>query len=93
MYKLVDLQAGPNNGKESDSRFLWTWAGLTGERARAGFWQGIISICLLIVIGGLCIAKLEMTFELLIRVAMFPVVLAKALLLEVKLRLLSTLTT
>lgn len=80
LYKLVDLQAGPNNGKESDSRFLWTWAGLTGERARAGFWQGIISICLLIVIGGLCIAKLEMTFELLIRVAMLPVVLAKALL-------------
>lgn len=80
LYKAVDLQAGPNNGALSDDRYFENWAGLTNERSTAGFWAGLVGISILIIIGGLCVAKIEFTFELLFKIVWLPIVLLRGML-------------
>ena len=74
IYKIVDLQAGPKNGQGRDSKYLHSWAGHNNERGSIMFLSGAIGILTLIVVGGLAIAKLDMTFQMAIRIFFLPFV-------------------
>lgn len=71
MFRLVDLQAGPNNGAKSDAKYFKEWSG----QERSG---GVIvltfiqSILMAIAIGGLGVAKIEVTLMFGITVLFFP---------------------
>lgn len=76
MYKLVDLMAGPNNGKQSDSRFLATWSGENSSpREVASFLSVPIMIVLFIIVIKMTLKKLSISIELLLRVLLLPIVL------------------
>lgn len=62
LYRLVDLQAGPDNGALSDSRYLDTWKGNDGKRQSIAIQAGLLSVFMLIVIGSLLLLKIEVTF-------------------------------
>ena len=76
MYKLVDLMAGPNNGKQSDSRFLAAWSGENSSpREIASLLSVPIMIVLFIIIITMTLKKLSISIELLLRVLLLPIVL------------------
>lgn len=79
IYRIVDLQAGPNNGKESDSTYLTTWSGAGLNRDSYQFRGAIVSICLMFLLGGLAIAKIEYTLLIAIQVFILPIQLALSL--------------
>lgn len=79
MYRLVDLQAGPNNGANSDSRYFDTWSG----KDNGGFTillTLIQAILMTIAIGGLGLAKIEASFMFSISILFLPFMLLYALL-------------
>lgn len=80
IYKIVDLQAGPKNGEGRDAKYLHSWAGHNSERGSIMFLSGGIGVLTLIVIGGLAIAKLDMTFQMAIRIFFLPFVFVVGLL-------------
>ena len=62
LYRLVDLQAGPSNGKGTDSRYLSTWSGESDNRLLIALQSAILGIVMFIVIGGMLLAKIELVF-------------------------------
>lgn len=80
-YRLVDLQAGPNNGAGTDPRFFQSWSGADwGERVVAGFGGGAVSILGLIVILIYGFVKIQITFVMLLMLLAMPLVFLLAML-------------
>lgn len=78
MYRLVDLQAGPDNAAKSDPRYFKTW---TGEN-RSGFIAVLTliqAILMAFAIGALGIAKIEASFMFSITLLFLPFMLLYAL--------------
>lgn len=71
LYKLVDLQFGPNKGKDSDSRYAFHWSGAEG---RGGYRiaSAIVSISLAIPIIGMSLAKIELSLIMSIMIIFLP---------------------
>lgn len=61
IYRLVDLQAGPNNGAGRDSEHFAAWSGKTGNKFVVGVSALALSVLGLLAIGGLALKKLEYT--------------------------------
>lgn len=61
MYKLVDVQAGPNNAKGRDTSHMEAWAGDSGPRFFVGLTALPAAILGLISIGSLAIKKISYT--------------------------------
>lgn len=79
IYRIVDLQAGPNNGKQSDSTYLTAWSGAGLNRDSYQFRGAIVSVCLAFLLGGLAIVKIETTLLIAIQVFILPIQLALSL--------------
>ena len=79
LYRLVDLQAGPNNAAKSDSTHFKTWTGEDRESlvALLTLIQSIVMGVALISIG---FAKIEVSFVFAILVLLFPFFLLAGLL-------------
>lgn len=80
LYKIVDLQAGPNNGAGSDSRYLTNWTGQGNNRFGIAIESAILSIFMFIVIGGMLLTKIELTFIFSILLLGLPFMLLAGLL-------------
>jgi hypothetical protein len=75
-YRLVDLQAGPNNGAGTESRYLQNWSGNNGfERSIAGVLSAIVGIIGMVTIVSFSIAKIEITFVSTLMLMFLPVML------------------
>lgn len=75
-YRLVDLQAGPNNGTGTDSRYLQNWSGNNGfERALTGVLSALVGIVGMVTIVSFSIAKIEITFVSTILLMFLPIML------------------
>jgi len=62
-YRIVDMQAGPNNGKASDGRYLEQWAGKNSFSRGLTAWLGAgTSIVGLVTITSFSILKISITF-------------------------------
>ena len=80
IYKIVDLQAGPKNGEGRDAKYFHSWAGHNTERGTIMFLSGAVGVLTLIVVGGLAIAKLDMTFQMALRIFFLPFIFVIGLL-------------
>lgn len=81
IYKIVDLQAGPNNGALSDGKYLKVWSGIdSNNRNFNQFLSGIVSFVSLLVIGGLAIIKIELKFVMLLNILFLVFILLRSLL-------------
>lgn len=79
MYRLVDLQAGPDGGANSDTRHFENWSGQSNN----GFLLLLTllqAILMSIAIAGLGIAKIEASFMFSISIIFLPFMLLYALL-------------
>ena len=79
IYRLVDLQAGPKNGAKSDGKYLTQWSGAGQNRDSYQIRGAIVSICVMFLMGGLAIAKIEYTFLIAIQIFILPIQLALSL--------------
>lgn len=62
LYRVVDMQAGPNGGEGRDARYFSTWQGHGGNRATIGVEAAALSVFTLISLGSLLLVKIELTF-------------------------------
>lgn len=85
MYKLVDMQFGPDNAKGRDTRFASTWAGDNNNRGMILFLAGITSIAMFLVVGGLTIFKIGASLDFALRLMLLPFVTLVGLFRPVKL--------
>ncbi len=85
MYKLVDMQFGPDNAKGRDTRFASTWAGDNNNRGMILFLAGITSIAVFLVVGGLTIFKIGASLDFALRLMLLPFVTLVGLFRPVKL--------
>lgn len=78
IYKLVDLQAGPENGAKSDGRYFKNWS---GQDKADGFviLTLVQSIALAVAIGTIGLAKIEATFMFAISMILLPFMLLAGL--------------
>lgn len=75
-YRLVDLQAGPNNGAGTDSSHLQSWSGNNGfERTFTGLTSGVVGIVGMVTVISFSIAKIEITFVSTLMLMFLPVML------------------
>lgn len=75
-YRMVDLQAGPNNGAGADNRYLQSWSGNNGfERAFTGLTSGLVGLIGMITILSFSIAKIEITFVSTLMLLFLPIML------------------
>ena len=75
-YRIVDAQAGPNNGAGTDSRYFEAWSGkLSGSRNTIGFMAGVVSIVGFITIAAYSIVKIEITLLTAIMLLLLPIFL------------------
>lgn len=58
IYRLVDLQAGPNNAKESDIRFFKNWSQTHQPYGWNSFFSSLFTF---VIIGGFSVMKIELT--------------------------------
>lgn len=58
IYRLVDLQAGPNNAKESDARFFKNWSQTHQPYGWHAFFSALFTF---VIIGGFALMKIELT--------------------------------
>ena len=79
IYRIVDLQAGPNDGAKSDSTYLTAWSGSGLNRDSYQLRGAIVSVCIAFLIGGLAIVKIEYTLMIAIQVFILPIQLALGL--------------
>lgn len=79
MYRLVDLQAGPNNGRGTDSTYFDTWSGGSSGGGFVGLMTTIQNVVLAIAIIGLSLAKIEVSFMFSLSVLFLPFMLLYAL--------------
>ena len=75
MYRLVDLQAGPQNGKASDTRRFETWSGMSSGGGFVGLLTTIQNIIVAFAITGLAITKIEVSFIFAISIIILPIML------------------
>lgn len=71
MYKLVDMQYGPNNGAGKDKRFADAWSGLS----RSYTWTIlalVINFLMLVIIGKFILYKLQISFSLMLNFMLLP---------------------
>ena len=80
MYRLVDLQAGPNDGEGTDSRYFEAWAGSNNYSWYVIILTLVQSILMAFAIGGLGIAKIEVSFMFSISIIFLPFMLLYGLL-------------
>lgn len=79
MYRLVDLQAGPQNGKNSDTRRFETWSGMSSGGGFVGLLTTIQNVIVAFAITGLAITKIEVSFIFAISIIILPIMLLVAL--------------
>lgn len=79
LYRLVDLQAGPDNAAASDSRYFDIWSG-KDTNGFLVFLTLIQSIAMGIAIVGLGVAKIEVSFMFSISILFLPIMLLYGLL-------------
>lgn len=61
-YRVVDVQAGPNNGAASDGRYFESWSGdQPGTRSVIGLMAGFVAFIGFITIAAYSIVKIEIT--------------------------------
>lgn len=72
MYRLVDLQAGPNNGAGTDPRYFSDWSGNGFNRAVIGPFAGLIGIFGAVVIIAYSIAKIQIAFVTTLMLVLIP---------------------
>lgn len=78
MYRLVDLQAGPDGGAGTDSRYFDTWSGNGAGNSFIALLTIIQTIIIFIAITGLGIAKIEVSFLFALTIVFLPFVLLYA---------------
>lgn len=72
-YRLVDLQAGPDNGKESDKRYFQDWSGGNwGDRMTIGIMSPIVALFGAITIVVYAITKIQIAFATVIMLLFLP---------------------
>lgn len=75
-YRIVDMQAGPNNGTGRDGRYLQSWSGNNGfERSITGLISGFVGIVGMVTIISFSIAKIEITFVSTLLLLFLPIML------------------
>lgn len=79
IYKIVDLQAGPNNGALSDDRFLSAWAGIDGNRPWLSFVNMISTLFISIVVIIFSFAKIQYSVLVSIYILVLPMMLLGAM--------------
>lgn len=72
MYRLVDLQAGPNNGAGTDGRYFEAWKGSGFDRAIIGPVSAIIAIVGAITVIVYSIAKIQIAFVISMMLILLP---------------------
>lgn len=79
-YRIVDLQAGPNNGAASDGRYFDSWSGQhTGYRTTVGLLSGFVSLIGFITILVYAFFKIEVTIVSTLMLLFLPFVLLMGL--------------
>lgn len=78
-YRLIDLQAGPNNGAASDATYYDDWANTTllksFNRSFITLLSVVVSIFGLVSIGFYALAKIKVTFLATILLVLLPIIL------------------
>lgn len=74
LYRLVDLQAGPNNGAKSDTRYFESWSG-KNSNVFIVFLTFAQALLMGLAIAGLGIAKIEASFMFSITIIFLPFML------------------
>lgn len=80
IYRIVDAQAGPDNGAGRDGDHFAAWAGKTGNKFVVGMGALALSVMGLLAIGGLALKKLEYTLMAIILLLCSPFMLLMGLL-------------
>ena len=62
LYRIVDAQAGPNDGAGRETRYYKAWTGSNNSRFMISQLALILAIFMVIVVGSLLIIKIEVTF-------------------------------
>lgn len=79
IYRLVDLQFGPNNGANSDTRFADVWAGID-RPASSGIMAAIASFVMMITLGTFSIYRLSVSLSLVINIGLITLMGIRSLL-------------
>ena len=87
MYRLVDLQAGPNDGAGTDSKYFESWSSGDNGGAFIAVLTTIQSIVVSIAIIGLGMAKIEASLIFSMSIVFLPLMLLYALLPQGKMKL------
>lgn len=80
LFRLVDLQAGPNNGAGTDSSNFATWSGKDDGSFFIGLLTTMQAILAAIAIAGLSITKIEVSFLFSLSIIILPIMMLFALL-------------
>ena len=92
MYRLVDLQAGPNNGAGTDSRYFETWSGKSGN-IFINILTNIQAITASIAISSLGFLKIEASLLFSLNIIFLPFMLLYSLLPKGRMKLKSYMAT
>lgn len=76
LYRIVDLQAGPNNGEGTDSRYFDAWSGANwGTRLTVGFVSPIVAATGMFAIVTYSVTKIVISFTTVLLLMMLPIFL------------------
>lgn len=71
-YRIVDAQAGPNNGKDSYGRYFGKWSGMESSRLGNAFFGAGVAILGAITVITYAVAKITVTFTVTILLMVLP---------------------
>lgn len=71
MFKLVDLQFGPNNAKGRDTRFASQWASRSGKNG-AGLLGVVVSFVMLLILGKFLVYKIQLSLSMFLQIMLLP---------------------
>lgn len=71
MFRIVDLQFGPNNADGRDTRFATQWASRSGKSG-ATLLGTISSFIMLLILGKFLVYKIQLSFSMFLQVMLFP---------------------
>lgn len=75
-YRIVDMQAGPNDGAGTDPRYFRTWSGMEGgNRIAVGVLGAASSIMLSLTVTSYALAKLQINITMLLMLLLLPIML------------------